>query len=166
MSYWDKQALSKTSKYFDEVIPTLESYFDGTIYKAEYTDNSICRLLDFDCAIDAILSTQDIICGLAHRCSYSNYNAFTVRLRDASGKPTEYDKIIREDSLKPYYHIQTIVIDDKPNKIAIAKTDDLVKCIQHYMCTQHVAKSSGDTFASIPWNLMSRHNLLVDIIDL
>lgn len=166
MSYWDKQALSKTARYFDEVIPTLEHYFDGTIHKAEYTDNSICRLLDLDCAIDAILSTQDITCGLAHRCSYSNYNAFTVRLRDASGKPTEYDKIIREDSLKPYYHIQTIVIDDKPSKIAIAKTDDLVKCIQNGWCTQHVARSSGDTFASISWNLMNRRALFIDIIDL
>lgn len=161
---WDYNRASQSAKVFNAVIPTLEWYFNGKIYSTEDHENQFAKLLDFKCAIDAIVDTDDAVFGIAHRVKYNYYEDFTIRMREASGAITEIDKLTKS-GFKPRYHVQTIWLNNKPAVIAIAKTTDLVYAIDQYMYTTKTA-FSGDKFAILDWNTLIKNGINVDIIRL
>ena len=161
---WDYERASKSAAIFNAVIPTLESYFNGKIYSTEDHENQFAKLLDFKCAIDAIVDTNDAVFGIAHRVKYNYYEDFTIRIHNISGKCTEIDHM-RQSGFKPRYHVQTIWLNNKPAVIAIAKTADLIYAIDQYMYTTKTA-FSGDKFAILDWNTLIKNGINVDIIRL
>lgn len=161
---WDKNRANQSARIFELVTPTLEKYFDGKIYSTEDHDNQFAKLLDFKCAIDAIVDTDDVVFGIAHRVSYKNYTTFTIRLHNIGGEVTEIDKLSKS-GIKPRYHVQTICINDMPTTIAIAKTADLVYAINQHWYTTKTA-FSGDKFAILDWNDLINNGITVDIIKL
>lgn len=163
MGKWDDKRAAKSAKIFDIVIPSLSWYFGGEIITTENHDNRIEQLLDYRCAIDAIVVTDHSIFGIAHRVKYNDYTDFTIRVYNSSG-PTEIDKL-RQSGFKPRYHIQTVCIDNKPTKIAIAKTTDLLYAIDAGLATTKTA-FSGDKFAILDWNKLMKNDINIDFIQL
>lgn len=163
MVKWDYKRAADSAKIFDLVKPTLEQYFGGTIYSTEDHDSQYAKLLDYKCGIDALVDTDDVVFGIAHRVKYNYYTDFTIRTYNCSG-PTEIDHITRP-GIKPRYHVTTICINDMPTVIAIAKTADIVYAINHNMHTTKTA-FSGDKFAILDWNKLIDHGINVDIIKL
>lgn len=161
---WDNNRASKSAKIFADITPILEDYFDGIVYSTEDHDSQFAKLLDFKCAIDAIVDADDVVFGIAHRVSYKNYATFTIRLHNIGGETTEIDKLSKP-GIKPRYHVQTICINGKPKTIAIAKTADLVYAINQHIHTTKTA-FSGDKFAILDWNDLINNGINVDIIKL
>lgn len=164
MSTWDNSRADKSAEIFESIIPILEQYFDGKIYSTEDHESQFSKLLDYKCAIDALVDTNDTIFGIAHRVKYKYYEDFTIRTYDTSGKQTEFDKISRP-GIKPRYHVQTVCVNDTPVVIAIAKTSDLVYAINQGIYTTKTA-FSGDKFAILDWNELTYHGINIDIIEL
>ena len=164
MSTWDNNLADKSAKTFESIIPVLEKYFNGKIYSTEDHESQFSKLLDYKCAIDALVDTNEAVFGIAHRVKYSYYKDFTIRTYDTSGKLTEFDKISRP-GIKPRFHVQTVCVNDKPTIIAIAKTADLVYAINQGLYSVKTA-FSGDKFAILNWNRLADNNINIDIIKL
>ena len=164
MSTWDNSRADKSAEIFESIIPVLEQYFGGKVYSTENHDNQFAKLLDYKCAMDALVDTDEAVFGIAHRVKYNYYKDFTIRICDISGKPTEIDKISRP-GIKPRYHIQTVCVNDIPTVIAIAKTADLIYAINQGMYTTKTA-FDGDKFAILDWNKLAENGINIDIIEL
>lgn len=166
MNTWDNNNANKSAEIFNSVIPILEHYFGGKIYSTENHDSQFAKLLDYKCAIDALVETDNTVFGIAHRVKYSYYEDFTIRKSIYnSNKLTELDKLSRP-GIRPRYHVQTVCIANKPVVIAIAPTPDLLYAINHGIAElKHNTKDNYE-FYSLNWyNLMS-HGINVDIIKL
>lgn len=164
MVKWDYKRAADSARIFDLVTPTLEWYFGGKIYSTEDHDNQFAKLLDFKCAIDAIVDTNEVVFGIAHRVKYSNYRDFTIRVYRADGKLTEFDKLSKA-GFKPRYHVQTICINDMPTTIAIAKTADIVYAINQGLYVEKTGRD-GARFASLDWDELLENGINVDILKL
>lgn len=166
MNIWDNNKANKSAKIFEAVIPVLEHYFCGKIYSTENHDNQFAKLLDYKCAIDALVDADNAVFGIAHRVKYSYYEDFTIRKSIYnSNKITEFDKISKP-GIKPRYHVQTVCVNDKPVVIAIAKTADIVYAINHGIATIKRNPKDKYEFYSLNWyNLLAR-GINVDIIEL
>ena len=160
---WDYERAKRSSDIFNLVIPTLEWYFGGKIYSTESEDSFIAKILDRGCSIDGIVVSDNVF-GIAHRVNYKWYETFTVRVKDVHGS-TELQHITRP-GIKPRYHVQTIVKDDKPFKLAIVKTDSLIESINRKLGRTFINPLSLDEFYSIYWQTLIANGYDVDIIDL
>ena len=160
---WDYERAKRSSNVFDLVIPTLEKHFGGKIYSTESEDSFIAKILDRGCSIDGIV-VSNMIFGIAHRVNYKSYETFTVRIKDVHGL-TELQHITRP-GIKPRYHVQTIVENDMPVKLAITKTDSLIECINRQLGRRFINQLSFDEFYSIKWQTLIDNGYDVDIIDL
>lgn len=166
MNIWDNNKANKSAEIFESIIPILEHYFGGKIYSTENHDNQFAKLLDYKCAIDALVDADDAIFGIAHRVKYSYYEDFTIRKSIYnSDKITEFDKISRP-GIKPRYHVQTVCVDNKPVVIAIAKTSDIVYAINHGIATIKRNPKDKYEFYSLNWYNLLAHGINVDIIEL
>ena len=166
MNTWDNNKASKSAKVFESVIPILEAYFGGKIYSTENHDSEFAGLLDFKCAIDALVDVDNAVFGIAHRVKYRYYEDFTIRKSIYnSDKITEFDKISRP-SIKPRYHVQTVCVDNKPVVIAIVKTSDIVYAINHGIATIKCNPKDNYEFYSLDWYNLIAHGINVDIIKL
>jgi len=163
MKTWDYKRATASAKIFGIVIPTLEQYFGGNIIMTENHNSQIEQLLDCKCAIDALVENEISVFGIAHRVKYNNYTDFTIRVYNTNG-PTEIDHM-RKSGIKPRYHVQTVCIDGKPTKIAIARSMDLLYAIDDGLATIKTA-FSGDKFAILDWNILIANGIDVDIINL
>lgn len=164
MNTWDNNNANKSAKIFDSITPVLEHYFGGKIYSTESHDNQFAKLLDYKCAIDALVDTDDTVFGIAHRVKYSYYEDFTIRKSIYnSDKITELDKISRP-GIKPRYHVQTVCIDNKPVVIAIAKTSDLLYAINHGIAKIRRNPKDNYEFYSLDWFDLISSGINVDII--
>lgn len=163
MKTWDYERAAKSAKIFGMVKLPLEIYFGGIVTETENHNSKIEQLLDCRCAIDAIVETENSVFGIAHRVKYNDYNDFTIRVYNTNGS-TEIDHM-RQSGFKPRYHIQTVYIDNKPTKIAIAKSMDLLYAIDDGLATVKTA-FSGDKFAILDWNVLQANGIDVDIIEL
>lgn len=159
---WDYDRAAKSAKIFDTVEPILKQYFGGEIYSTENHDNPFAEILDYKCAIDAVVSTNSAVFGIAHRVKYNNYTDFTIRVSNTCGSITEIDHM-RQSGFKPRYHVQTVCIDGKPKVIAIAKSMDLLYAIDDDLATIKTA-FSGDKFAILDWNKLIENGINVDIL--
>ena len=160
---WDYERAKRSSDIFNLVIPTLEHYFRGKIYSTESEDSAIAKILDRGCSIDGIV-VSNMIFGIAHRVNYKSYETFTVRIKDVHGL-TEMQHITRP-GIKPRYHVQTIVENDMPIKLAIVKTEVLVEAINHQLGRRFTNQLSFDEFYSIKWQTLIDNGYDVTIIDL
>ena len=160
---WDYERAKRSSNVFDLVIPTLEQYFGGKIYSTESEDSLIAKILDRGCSIDGIV-VSNMIFGIAHRVNYKSYETFTVRTKDVHGL-TELQHITRP-GIKPRYHVQTIVENDMPVKLAIVKTDSLIDAIDRQLGRRFTNQLSFDEFYSIKWQTLLDNGYDVTIIDL
>lgn len=166
MNTWDNNNADKSAKIFNSIIPILEHYFGGKIYSTENHDNQFAKLLDYKCAIDALVETDNTVFGIAHRVKYGYYEDFTIRKSIYnSDKLTEFDKISRP-GIRPRYHVQTICINNTPVKIAIVPTPDLFYAINHGIA--EIKRNSKDNyeFYSLNWYDLMSHGIDVDIIEL
>ena len=160
---WDYERAKRSSDIFNLVIPTLEQYFGGKIYSTESEDSVIAKILDRGCSIDGIV-VSNMIFGIAHRVNYKPYETFTVRTKDVHGL-TELQHITRP-GIKPRYHVQTIVENDMPVKLAIAKTDSLIDAMDRQLGRRFTNQLSFDMFYSIKWQTLIDNGYDVTIIDL
>ena len=166
---WDYERAKRSSNVFDLVIPTLEQYFGGKIYSTESENSNIAKILDRGCSIDGIV-VSNMIFGIAHRVNYKSYETFTVRTKDVHGL-TELQHITRP-GIKPRYHVQTIVENNKPVesnmpvKLAIVKTDSLIDAMDRQLGRRFTNQISLDEFYSIYWQTLIDNGYDVDIIDL
>lgn len=160
---WDYERAKRSSNVFDLVIPTLEKHFGGKIYSTEGEDSAIAKILDRGCSIDGIV-VSNMIFGIAHRVNYKSYETFTVRIKDVHGL-TELQHITRP-GIKPRYHVQTIVENNMPVKLAITKTDSLIECINRQLGRRFINQLSFDEFYSIKWQTLKDNGYDVTIIDL
>ena len=159
---WDFNRAKKSSDIFDLVIPTLEKYFGGKIYSTESENSAIAKVLDRSCSIDGIV-VSDTVFGIAHRVNYKPYETFTVRTKDVHGL-TEWQHITRP-GIKPRYHVQTIVENNMPAKLAIIKTDSLIDAINRDLGGKFTNQLSFDEFYSIKWQTL-KDDYYVTVIDL
>ena len=82
MNTWDNKNADKSAKVFEVVKPILKQYFGGEIYSTENHNNDFAKLLDFKCAIDAlVVDMNDAVFGIAHRVKYSYYEDFTIVIK-------------------------------------------------------------------------------------
>ena len=160
---WDYERAKRSSDIFNLVIPTLEKYFGGKIYSTESEDSIIAKILDHGCSIDGIVVSNTIF-GIAHRVNYKSYETFTVRIKDVHGL-TELQHITRP-GIKPRYHVQTIVENDTPVKLAIIKTNSLIEAMDRQLGRRFTNKLSLDEFYSIKWQTLLDNVYDVDIINL
>ena len=160
---WDYDRAKKSSDIFNLVIPTLEKYFGGKILSTESENSDIAKILDRGCSIDGIV-VSNMIFGIAHRVNYKWYETFTVRTKDIHGL-TELQHITRP-GIKPRYHVQTVVKNDMPFKLAIVKTDSLIESINRKLGRTYVNPLSLDEFYSIYWQTLTANGYIVDIIDM
>lgn len=125
--------------------PLLCSILDcDSIRAVEGQSNDICRLLDMTCGIDylKVIDKSGDVKGIANRVQWIAengrvWNSFTVRKDRESGANTEFIKrktAIENDSIYPYYTIQTYVRKntDELISLAIAKTTDINDYIEKY----------------------------------
>lgn len=159
---WDYERAKRSSNVFDLVIPTLEKYFGGKIYSTESENSAIAKVLDRSCSIDGIV-VSDTVFGIAHRVNYKPYETFTVRTKDVHGL-TELQHITRP-GIKPRYHVQTIVENNMPAKLAIIKTDSLIDAINRDLGCKFTNQLSFDEFYSIKWQTL-KDDYYVTVIDL
>lgn len=159
---WNQAKLSKSAQDFELVIPTLEHYFGGKIIKVEDTKNDVCRVLDYGCAIDGLVITDQVF-GIAHRVNYCPYENFTVRFTNG-GSVSEWDHITRP-GIKPRYHVQSIIQGAKVIKTAIVRTEDLVQCIYEGLSELYTNKTTGAQFVSIDWITIQSRGFTVDILE-
>ena len=159
---WDYERAKRSSNVFDLVIPTLEKYFGGKIYSTESENSAIAKVLDRSCSIDGIV-VSDTVFGIAHRVNYKPYETFTVRTKDVHGL-TELQHITRP-GIKPRYHVQTIVENNMPAKLAIIKTDSLIDAINRDLGCKFTNQLSFDEFYSIKWQTL-KDDYYVAVIDL
>lgn len=160
---WDYERAKRSSDMFDLVIPTLEKHFAGKIYSTESENSDIAKILDRGCGIDGIV-VSNMIFGIAHRVNYKSYETFTIRVKDVHGL-TELQHITRP-GIKPRYHVQTIVKNDMPIKLAIIKTDALVESMNRQLGCIFTNQLSLDEFYSIKWQTLIDNGYDVPIIDL
>lgn len=160
---WDYERAKRSSDIFDLVIPALEKHFGGKVYSTESENSAIAKILDRGCSIDGIV-VSNIIFGIAHRVNYKSYETFTVRIKDVHGL-TELQHITRP-GIKPRYHVQTIVENDMPVKLAIIKTDSLIEAINRELGRRFINKLSFDEFYSVKWQTLIDNGYDVTIIDL
>lgn len=163
MNKWDYDRAAKSVKVLGAVTPTLKHYFGGNIIITENHESKIEQLLDYNCAIDALVETDKSIFGIAHRVKYNNYTDFTIRVYNPNGS-TEIDHM-RQSGIKPRYHIQTVCVDGQPTKIAIAKSMDLLYAIDVLNIAKTKTAFSGCKFAILDWNELMKNGINVDIID-
>lgn len=159
---WDYERAKRSSNIFDLVIPTLEKHFGGKIYSTESENSAIAKVLDRSCSIDGIV-VSDTVFGIAHRVNYKPYETFTVRTKDVHGL-TELQHITRP-GIKPRYHVQTIVENNMPAKLAIIKTDSLIDAINRDLGGKFTNQFSFDEFYSIKWQTL-KDDYYVTVIDL
>lgn len=165
MAKWNYERAAASAKIFDAVKSTLEQYFDGEILSTENHDNPFAELFDYCCCIDAFVKRPNkIVFGIAHRVKYNNYQDFTIHTKHSDGCLTEIDKL-HQPGIKPRYHVQTVCIDGKPIKIAIARSMDLVNAIDNGLATIKTS-SSNEQFAVLDWNKLIKNGINVDIIKL
>lgn len=160
---WDYERAKRSSDIFNLVIPTLEQYFGGKIYSTESEDSIIAKILDRGCSIDGIV-VSDTVFGIAHRVNYKPYETFTVRTKDVHGL-TEFQHITRS-GIKPRYHVQTIVENNMPAKLAIIKTDSLIDAINRDLGGKFTNQLSFDEFYSVKWQTLKDNGYYVTVIDL
>ena len=153
-----------SNKMFELVKPALEHYFGGIVCPVECQNNDACRLLDMRGGIDALVSTDTAFFGIAHRVKFNDYTDFTIRMRRDDGKRTEIDHI-RQPGIKPRYHVQTVSLGNRPTKIAIAKSMDLLYAIDDGLATVKTTYD-GNRFAILDWNILIANGINVDIINL
>lgn len=163
MKQWDYERAAKSAKIFNAALPMLKFYFGGNIIMTENHNSKIDQLLDCHCAIDALVETEKSVFGIAHRVKYNDYNDFTIRVYNTNG-PTEIDHM-RQDGIKPRYHVQSVYVDNKLTKIAIAKSVDLLYAIDILKLAKIKTAFSGDKFAILDWNKLKQNDINVDIID-
>lgn len=163
MNKWDYERATKSAKVLNAVTPVLNQYFGGKIITTERHESKIEQLLDYNCAIDALVETNKSIFGIAHRVKYNNYTDFTIRVYNPDGL-TEIDHM-RQSGIKPRYHVQTVCIDGKPTKIAIAKSMDLLYAIDILGLAKTKTAFSGCKFAILDWNKLMKYDINVDIIN-
>ena len=152
-----------SAKIFDTVKPILEQYFGGDIYSTENHDSQIDTILDCKCGIDAVVDTDKVVFGIAHRVKYNYYTDFTIRMYRPNYK-TEIDHM-RQSGFKPRYHVQTVCVNNKPVAIAIAKSMDLLYAIDNGLATIKTTYN-GCKFAVLDWNKLIKNDIPVDIIKL
>lgn len=155
--------MNASNNVFELVKPVLEHYFGGTVCSVECQNNDACRLLDICGGIDALVYSNSTLFGIAHRVKFNDYSDFTIRIRNVYGTRSEIDHI-RQSGMKPRYHVQTVCIDNKPTKIAIAKTSDIVHAIDTGLASYKTAYN-GAKFAILRWSDMKNAGINVDIID-
>ena len=167
----DVQTAMKDSRYYFRtlVMPEFLKVFGGKIEVVEGVPHLLTQKLDIAAGIDAVYEPPGHgPCGLALRVQYDwNYESFTVRCLRESGMKTEFTK--RQESLQhgglaPTLMLQAYV-DREQNKLlagAVAKTEDVLRCIELGRCRRHVTgfgEIGRAAFYSVSWNTLDKRNM-------
>jgi len=170
MPYDVQTAMSDSQYYFRTlVMPKFLETFGGKIEVVEGLPHSLTQRLDIAAGIDAVYEPPGYgPYGLALRVQYDrNYETFTVRHQRESGMKTEFAKrreSLHSGGLTPTLTLQAYV-DRKENKFlagAVAKTEDVLRCIELGQCNKHVTgygEIGRATFYSVPWKTLDRLNM-------
>ena len=151
------------------VMPEFLKTFGGKIEVVEGLPHSLTQKLDMAAGIDAVYEPPGYgPYGLALRVQYGrNYESFTVRCQRESGAKTEFAKrqeSLRQGTLAPTLTLQAYV-DRERNKLlggAVARTEDVLRCIELGHCNKHVTGTNEigrAAFYSVAWNTLDRQNM-------
>lgn len=133
------QSMDKTaSNYQKYVLPALKlTYPKNNFFEIEgLTTDEVLKNFDTYAGMDAYMTDGINLRPIASRIQYSvPYRSFTIRFSRDSGAPTEFEKIdraIKYGYARPYYHIQTYIVNENKVFIGIVRTKDLWFYINHY----------------------------------
>ena len=160
-------AMRDSQHYFRTlVMPKFLKTFGGKIEVVEGLPHLLTQKLDMAAGIDAVYEPPGHgPYGLALRVLYGkNYESFTVRCQRESGMKTELAKrreSLRRGGLAPSLMLQAYV-DREQNKLlagAVAKTEDVLRCIELGYCDHHVTgfgEIGRAAFYSASWSTLSK----------
>ena len=134
------------------------------VLPTERQDNELATLLDRYAGIDGVIVTVDgWAFGYSSRVQFGkNYGAFSIRRSRPSGATTEFNKLKNPLQVKPTFHIQAFVDDEKNSAIVgIAKTIELVRYIDNHL-DQWRKTSDGETFYFVPFADIAAQVFYVD----
>lgn len=150
-------------KYLVKAEPIIKHLLNGgDILPVEGSDNEVCTMLDMTCGIDYFHVYQNgLTWGIGSRMQYKcarGWNTFTVRMSRESGAKTEYEKrrfAIEHHGEYPFLSMQGYFdIDDNLISLAIARTIDVLECVEkglgYYQHTKY-DKIGQAQFYVVPW---------------
>lgn len=178
---WRKDLSASIYDFQRVVYPTIkeQKLLDGELIPLEVATlqdyQHLTKQFDLLSGIDVWhIKTNIGIQGIASRIQWVErnkaFNSFTVRKTRTTGTKTEYEK--RKESIQakgewlyPYYSLQAYI--ENPKKlgdlisIAIAKTEDILNCLDCYGNTK--TAYDGNTFLYINWTDMQEHGYPISI---
>lgn len=161
MGKWNNNAKNESNQILQQITPVLENYFEGKIYSTECEESDLGTILDYRCAIDALLWFNNDVFGIAHRVDYKNKQSFTIRYKNSeTNKPSEYHKISTLYTIKPAIHVTTCCIDGKPKYIAIIPTHLLLDAISNGVGELKTGKD-GSQYFELKWHDLRDYNIKV-----
>jgi len=164
----DVQTAMKDSQYYFRtlVMPEFLKAFGGKMETVEGLPHSLTQKLDIAAGIDAVYEPPG--CGpygLALRIQYGkNYESFTVRCQRESGAKTEFTKrqeSFQKGGLAPTLTLQAYIDRERSRLLAgaVARTVDILQCIELGHCDKHVTGASEigrAAFYSVSWNTLDK----------
>ncbi len=166
--------LKESAELFNKHIKDkLTSVVGGSIETVEgVTDDDMMLLLDRLSGIDLWHINKNIgIRGVGSRIQKpkisglkEDWRTFTIRKERESGAKTEYAKrkdAIEKNYLYPYLTLQAYIsYDNKLLSFAIARTKDIIECIDKKFCSVRYTrdKKGWATFYTIKWDEMEKNN--------
>lgn len=162
MSKWNNNAKEKSNQILKQITPVLENYFDGKLFSTECEDSELGKILDYRCAIDALILKDNDVFGIAHRVDYKNKQSITIRyMHSETTKPTEFQKITNWSKIKPTYHVTTCCVDGKPKYIAIIPTLMLLEAIIDDGIGELKNGIDGSQYFELKWYDLRKYGLHV-----
>ena len=163
--------LSRSAKAFiDIVFPAVAPALgNGHLIPVESaTDSRLAHQLDALAGIDAWhINTDEGIRGIASRVQVGpkDWRSFTIRYSRRSGAETEYGKRLRAihgqpaQWIFPYLTVQAYLADWTGPLLsaAVARTSDIIKCIENGWCSEQPNKDGNSIFKIIFWADMTKH---------
>ena len=135
------------------------------IMPVEGDNHEVLQILDMTCGVDYYAkNSEGIVFAVASRFQkYCAWNTFTIRAKRESGAKTEYEKrtaAIKRGAEYPHLTMQGYVdMDGELESLAIARTEDILECIENgNYYTQHTRsdKDGQALFYVVSWDTMKQ----------